>query len=330
MSGTSVIYGFPFRVYGEPNLPVLDGQIVGGGRVRIHRPFCIRKNGMPLSPDVPHQLWPGFNWSLSTPNSKRSLPVRGVSVGPSYSPNHSFFDGLRIDAWGQDASKTAYEFLPLFARWMRFLTRQPWVGNFEFHTDFLAKYEFAIDGSGYAVDSIFARARATTPMAQARPLNAQLYREAFESALAGKLTPSYWEQWLDAALFVGMDRPRDAALGFALALELARDVIFPRFAATKMRANIGPVLASPFDDTDLLKHLSSALDATIGRSLERELPAVFGKIRTLYIVRHKIAHGKSAAEITAATGEPIGEDRLREWNDAAYTALMWMEKLPGP
>lgn len=277
---------------------------------------------------MPFSQWSAFEWSPRLPENDRLLPPTGFKVGPGIGAEEAF-DALRIDIWGPDPSSYVSKFEPLLLAWIRYLTGQDWVGEYEAHSDSRAKYAFEIDSDGKAIAS--PRALLTgvggygSPM---RPLDSALFQEAFHRALAGDSPPTYWSVWQDASMYRAMKRTKETVLALALSLEVARDTVFPRFAPTKAKPSLGQVLVSPFDkDDDLLKHLSWMLEKIHGRNLEKEKPEVWSGIKQLYIARHHVAHGRPPVFPTLSHLKNVDDQDLLRWINDVRSALQWIESL---
>lgn len=325
MSGLSRIFSFPFRIYGAPFLPALSGIAADRQhQVRIYPPFLVRVAGMPLSPDVPFDRWPGFQWSSTAPEHER-IPPPQIAPRPGLGPR--VYDSLRVDFWGPDAHNFGLRFEPMFLSWLRLLTGQEWIGEYEPHTDTHVKYEFAIDSEGSASGAPYGLGRAITPSAHMRPLAEDIWRSAFANSLQNEPPPVYWMLWQDAAVHRAADHIREACLALTLSLEVARDSLFPKFASTRNRPGVGAVLTSPFDGTDLLEHLAGALQKVHNRNLKVEEPATWGEIKQLYVARHHVAHGREPIVRDSEKSRLAEDADLIRWMQAVRRTLLWMETL---
>lgn len=323
MSGLSRILSFPFRMYGLPFLPMLEGQTADRAhKVRIHPPILVRPEGMPLSPDVPFPSWPNFEWS---PDASDRFPPPKVAPRPGLGPR--MYDSLRVDFWGKDPNNFATRFEPMFLSWVRAVTGQEWIGEYEPHTDVHVKYQFGIDSEGRASEAPYAVGRAMTPSKYMHPLTPELWESAFAQSLLGQSPPLYWMIWQDAGLHRSANRMRESCLSLTLSLELARDTLFPRFAKTRSRPGVGAVLIAPFDGTDLLRHLSSALYDVLSRNFQTEEPVIWNHIKELYVARHHVAHGREAIVRDARGTRSVSDKDLLRWKHAVQDCLLWMEKL---
>src|SRR5438105_2962530 len=111
-SGYSGIFAFPFRVNAKESLSdfVIERAT---HKYRVHVPFLMRKDGSPVTNDVPARFWSDFRWHPSVSSEKRKFmgPIGLSFGGPMY-------DGVRIDVWGPEAQS---HLVPLFRRAMRWL-----------------------------------------------------------------------------------------------------------------------------------------------------------------------------------------------------------------
>ena len=178
--------------------------------------------------------------------------------------------------------------------------------------------------STLALETPYCNSSFLTPSAWARPIDASVFQHAFSAALGETEPPLYWILFLDAQNDSARGAFPSAILGLALSIEVARDTCFPAFARTEVKPDVGEVLKAPFDGTDLLRHLSSALERVRGRSLKREDPARWLCLKELYTARHHIAHGKPPVFRTPqGLRRSTGDDYAR-WLDATFHILTWL------
>lgn len=278
-----------------------------------------------MRPFPPVDTWPGFGWSPTAPPQERILPPTDITARFFGS---TAYDALRIDVWGPDAEAELHSFAPRLLAWLRHLCAQPWIGDVDAYTESNLKHTFTIDAGGLALATPFANMRVMTPDATARPLTAGLFQQATALAASGSEPPQHWTQWFDAQNLRARGQSGAAIMALALSVEIARNSTYPRFAKTANRPHLGTVLLSPFDGTDLLSHLSTALDKTIHRSLERERPDLWSDIKALYVARHHTAHGRSPITRSLGSIRPVSDDDLKAWTHAVHSTLLWIEALP--
>lgn len=327
MKGTAAIFGFPFRIYGEPSLPALEARDpIRKWRYRMHPPFRVREKGSPLSPDVPFHHWPEFKWSPKVSKDQRQKPPSGLSVAP-FGPGPTAFDAMRVDMWGPGANTVVFEFARRFVSWVRFLTGQSWVGAYEAEADTSLKYFFDIDSQGRALKTPGHVGKGTPAFEFMQLLTRSLYDEAFKRSVGLEEVRTYWTVFHDALTSRAMGHMSSSILGLALSLEVARDTLFSAFAPTKIKPALGLALLPPFDGTDLLKHLGGILDSFRGRSLEKEEPDLWKQLNRLYVARHHVAHGKTAATLGSGGVVPVSDQHLTDWCRAVRKVLIWMESL---
>lgn len=306
MKGIAAILSFPFRIYAADVLPELAGSH-RQTRVRIHPPFRVREKGSPLSPDVPIERWPQFKWSPKTPGHLRMKPPKELAPAPFPGPA---YDAMRVDVWGSAAERLSSELPKLFLRWLRYLSRQPWIGEFEGQTDPLVKNTFEIDRLGRVTVTPWAYGVVVTPSPYMQPVDASMWRHAFDQALAGTPAPTHWQLFLDSHNERASGKIPETILALALSLEISRDTLFPTLT---------------FQDTDLLKHLSLQLHDRVSRDLSAEHPSVYESISALYVARHHVAHGKPPTIRLPDGRRPVEMDDLLQWTDATFQALIWLE-----
>lgn len=309
-----------------PHLQALEGRSPDKvHRVRIYPPFVVRPKGMAISPDVPFTAWPAFKWSPNLPENLRVGPTPSLQLKPGLGSEG--FDAVRVDVWGSSPNEFSTNFVATLLMWIRYLTLQNWVGEYEPHTDSTVKYEFEIDADGKAIGTVYAIAKIFTQSPYMTPLDSSIFHQAFQNALRNELPPVYWTLWLDASLYRSSGKIIETVLTLALSLEVARDTIFPRFAQTKARPGLGEILVSPFDGTDLLKHFSSALENVKNRNLQTEQPTIWNAVHDLYVARHHVAHGRKPIIKSKDVVQTVRETDLQEWVDTVRLALQWLETL---
>lgn len=326
MGGLTRIYSFPYRVYTEGDLKVLEGTTPSNRhRIRIHPFFTVRPRDVHLSPAVPFSKWPKFGWSPGLPPHKR-LPPPKVNVD-SLKADHAH-DALRLDVWGPDPGKTAASAVRLYLSWIRLFTGQEWIGEFEPHTDPLLKNEFRIDKEGRAISEPYSYSMAALRKPWWKLLTDEIQDTAFLWTLTENAPPLHWMLFLDAGLFWATAKVRETVMAATLSLEVARDSVFPRFAKVRERKGLGQVLARPFQGTDLLRHLTTALESIGKPSLKLDQPELFRSVKRLYKARHLAAHGKELFTTVAGHQRKIELSDVEQLLLPTYWTIKWIEELP--
>lgn len=279
-----------------------------------------------MSPDVPPKRWPRFAWNPGLDPSERLLPPTKGSVQPA---SDEFFDALRIDVRGPRAEDVLNGYVPDFLGWVRQLSRQPWIGEYEPQTDVTKKYSFRCDAEGRAIDSPWALGKAATFANWMRLISPGIWREAVTRAAEGITPDPYWSLFLDAQIARAVYKTSSALLSLALALEVARDQHFTRFARTETKDGVGEILGEPFSDTDLLKHLSTRLQEAHpnNRTLKEEHPPLWTHVESVYVARHHIAHGGPAVVLGDEGVRPATDADIKEISDSVHDVLVWIENL---
>ena len=317
--GLAAILSFPFRIYSEPVLPTIECEGSSDFRYRVYRPFRIRDKGTPLSPTVPIERWPGFEWNPSVPPDLRMNPPADLTTQPMGPRAH---DAMRFDVYGDEAvvEKQLGIFAGRLLSWIRVLTGQPWIDEFEFQTDPTIKNTFPVDDEGRAVETPHAHGKVTTPDGNMRPLDAAIWQDAITRAATGDETPLRWLVFLDAYNARAQSKNDLAILHLSLSIEIARDsvldVLVPPSAG-----------ASPFRGTNLLAHLSTDLFRWKGRDLETERPELWTALNSIYDARHHVAHGKPPIVVDRGEVRPVTEEDIRAWIGAARAILNWIEAM---
>lgn len=324
MHGLSAIYSFPFRVHGNAGLLGVEHKHTDdGSRYRVAL-FHNTPSDKPLRLCPPIQTWPNFAWSSAAPASEQILPPSDLCIR-FY---EDVYDAMRVDVWALDPDKAVQRFSHGLVAWLRHLTMQSWIGDVESQSETSLKFSFSIDATGGALKSPFTNMGFTTPNELSRPASIEILAEACRRAAAGDEVPAHWALWLDAQNYRSRGQVVPGTIAFALSLEVARNTLFPRFAKTESKPGLGAVLRPPFDGTDLLRHLSTALDTAIGRSFQRELPEHWDDVKALYTARHHAAHGRSPLYRRPAGLHRVADEDLHTWTTAVRGTLQWMESLP--
>lgn len=325
MNGSAAIFAYLFRVQGEAGIPPTESRSPDGHRRYRAVPFAVAPVGRTLLAPPPLDIWPLFTWSDRCPAGERVAPPTGLTL--RFFGDVSY-DAMRVDAWGDGAEQETQRYAGDLISWIRHLTAQPWVGDAELYTEVPLRHTFAVDGAGGALASPYANARGVVPHAPARPLTAGIFAEACGAAASRQEPPLHWALWFDGQNHRARGATREAVMAFTLSLEVARNSFYPRFAATNNRPGLGAVLRAPFADTDLLNHLSGALESVVHRSLERERPDLWPDVKSLYVARHHVAHGRPPLVKRANGVAPVDDTQLIAWTKAVFETLKWIEALP--
>ena len=145
-NGVASIYRFPFKIYGEENLPTLV-DVADGFQYKVFPPMTVNasplQNTVPLSNSVPFEQWPAFEWSTTVLLEDQLLPPQHIDIAYSDSPR--VYNALRIDVSGPNFKKQAEIFSRCFLEWLRVLTSQSWINSYESYQESFLKYQFGID-----------------------------------------------------------------------------------------------------------------------------------------------------------------------------------------
>ena len=324
--GEAGIFTFPYRMYlGEEIAPFELADIDGLHSVRVYSPWAVRHAGAPLSPHPPFADWPDFSWSPNLPADKCLEPPAKTWGTPPQAP--AFADALRVDVLGPGSGALLQSFTSGFVRWLRHLSLQPWVGEYEPQSDWHLKFGFECDSEGRATDTPYAYGMFTTFARWMRLIDNEIWREAIHRALNSQEPNVYWDVFMDSQMQRAATKKSAALLSLTLAVEIARDRNFRRFAPTQSRPGIGTVLGRPFHGTDLLKHLSSSLEAVTSRNLKKERPLEWADLNQLYVARHHIAHGGPAVLPDKTGLHPARKADVRRLTESVYAIIRWIEDL---
>jgi hypothetical protein len=324
-TGWSGIFHFSYRINAQEELREHE-TVFGDFRYRVHTPFLLRSQGSPITEDVPCNLWPDFKWHDAVPQNMRSEPVAPMDfrykseAGPAIR-----YDGLRVDIWGPAAEERISPFVLSFMRWLRHLSGQPWISDVDRHYPSILKRVFPIDDKGAAVHEV-------APFAEMVKASFQfvtdvMWQKAFELAATGSEVPPHSNLFFDGVNAAATHDYARAIMNLAMALESCRDINFGRLHPVKDIKGRGPQLEAPFDDTNLLNHLSKDAREAFKRDFSTEYPEHWPHIRNLYIARHHVAHGKGAV-FPGDTGlKKVDMESYGKMQLAAAQALSWMETL---
>ena len=323
--GYSGIFHFPYRINAQEGLR--EHEAVGRDyRYRVYAPFLVRRTGSPVTDDVPANLWPEFRWHDSVPDAMRGEQAPppdcryNTDVGPAI-----WYDGLRVDVWGADALNRVSPFVLSFVRWLRHMSGQPWISDMDRHYASVKKRSFPIDDTGAALDQAGGFSEMVA-ISSFRFVTDEIWKSAFEHAVWYEV-PVHSNLFFDAMNAAATpDFPR-AIMNLAMALESCRDVNFSRLHGAKDVEGRGPQLESPFDHTDLLRHLSKDSRQVFNRDFSAEHPEHWPSLRNLYVARHHVAHGKGPVFPTDQGLRRVDIEAYDAMQLAAGAALTWMEKL---
>lgn len=328
--GMARIYSFPFRIYASDDLEKVEVRSPDTRhRFRVHTPFFVREGGPPASPEPPVSKWPDYRQSPDAIGPVKGTEITNVMINPLSGSEP--FDAMRVDAWGPNAEEEGKEFADSLLEWIRIATHQAWIGTVEVHTDPNIKYVIPIDITGAALEPPMSYGLRTGLPPGTRILSDDLWKQAIAKAANEDQAPTHWSTYLDANLYRALGRTGSAVLALALAMEVARDTLFPRFGPTKEKRGLGEVLVGPFQEsTDLEKHLTSDLEEIHpdGRNLEKEHPVLATDVHNLYVARHHVAHGGEPVYPVEDRGvTPVESDTLVEWTESVHKVLAWMDAL---
>lgn len=153
-AGWAGIFHFPYRINAQEGLRAHEAT-GARFRYRVHMPFLLRRQASPLTDDVPPDLWPDFSWHPSVPEGMRGEPTAPVEFRYNTPLGSAiWYDGVRVDIWGPDAEEQLSPFVFSFMRWLRFLSRQPWISDVDRHYPSILKRCFEIDEDGAATSEV--------------------------------------------------------------------------------------------------------------------------------------------------------------------------------
>jgi hypothetical protein len=325
VAGHSGIFAFAFRIHAEEEL--LEHETAAGGfRYRVYQPFLVREKGSFLTDEIPMNLWPRFTWHDSVPAKMRG----GQAPAPElrYSGPHGpcrWYDGLRVDIWGPNTTERVEPFVSSFMRWLRHVSGQPWIGDVDHHHLSEMQRLFAIDTSGAAKEQAGGHAKAVINP-RVSLVRDQMWQSAFIYA-------SLYEPPIHSSLFFDAlnvaatgDYPR-AIMNLAMSLEACRDFTFGRLHSTVPSGDEGLRLATPFEGTDFLKHISKNAGEVFGRNFQVDESQHWEGLRTLYVTRHHVAHGRPAMFRESGKWVHVDLKRFEQMELAARAVLRWMGDL---
>lgn len=154
------------------------------------------------------------------------------------------------------------------------------------------------------------RCRQTRPFEGTQRLSPSLWASIFSDLRNGGLvsTPRLLES--DAVYFYAIREFRISLITLATAFESSRDILSDR-------------VGKRFKGTDITKHLSTNLDAGLGRNLAREKPDLYEFLKRVWIARGNLAHGRPL--VWGATGAQFGDQSAEHFFDPAKQLLNWLD-----
>lgn len=323
--GYSGIFHFPFRIYAREELEGHCGSTADGSRFRVHPPFLVRKVGSPLTDDVPHDLWPDFRWHPAVPAAMRGDPDPPPEFYYSLPGDQKviWYDGLRFDFWGSDSVNKLSPFVLSAMRWLRWDSLQPWISDVDRYHGSTMKRSFPIDDNGAAVHEVSALDKLRGPPRFCCVTTA-MWKSAFDRAAEGELSVFY-NLFFDGVNAAAADDYQRAVMNLAMAIEGARDYFFSKIHPVRVRSGREARLKPPFNDTDLLRHLTSDARKLFGRDMSTERPDDWLNIQNLYQARGEVAHGKSAVYRTTTGPQAVTKENFFQLQASTWEAVRWIE-----
>lgn len=326
-NGLSGIFAFSFRIYSSEKLKTLY-KANRDFRYQIYEPTVRELNASMLETPIPFKDWPEFQWSPLVPENFRKDPPEGMNLS-LYEGEVIKYDGMRVNIWGEKATVEISKFYGRFLNHLRHLSGQPWINSYEKQISTSYHHQFKIDAQGRALESPIGMLRFVSPDRSILKLvDNDMWKEAFDLSVSEKDLPSYWNLYYDALNNTSDQNITEIVLFLTLSLEVAKNFNFQRFVEIKKTSELGIIIfEDPFNDTDLIKHLSFNVEKKIHRNLKEEQPEVFNCIQQLYSARHHIAHGKKAVYKINGKIKPVTMEIVSTWISPVYNALRWIESL---
>lgn len=236
-----------------------------------------------------------------------------------------WLDGVRLDVWGPLARDRLLPFAASFMRWLRLLSRQPWISDADHHSQSVLKRFFAIDVNGAAVSEV--APFASMVGAEFEFVTDAMWQQAFVAATSGQEVPVYGELFYDAVNASAIGNYTRGVMNLVMALETCRDQNFSKIHRSTHVEDRGPQLEAPFDHTNLLKHLSTDATKAFNRDFSAEHKDHWPALRNLYKARHHVAHGKGPVFPTAIGLKRVDRESFVEMIRATSAALDWIQEV---
>lgn len=162
-------------------------------------------------------------------------------------------------------------------------------------------------------------AKQTSPTHGAKRVTPEIWAAASELVRSRKRPNASDVLILDATYFYYSGNVRIAIIVLASSFEMGRDEALDRVGISKKKLKAS--------DTDILKHLSLDFAELVRRNLAKENPEAFEFLKSLWIARGHVAHGKEL--VWRVGGKPADFSKLKaeEFFRQAETISAWLKSI---
>lgn len=197
-------------------------------------------------------------------------------------------DTIAVVVYGPDVSnggdKVAEKVVAQIFEWLRSSTRQWWIGRPTEAITGNLHTVLPLDGPRQCSGFPEGRARQTSPSEGALRVDASTWSSAIAKVRENKTPTSRQLLLADAVYYYFIRDYRATMIMLCGGYELARDDVLERNSVAKTRLKSSA--------TDLIKHVSLDFGDIFSRSLKVEEPELFAFLKSLWIARGHLAHGK--------------------------------------
>ena len=221
---------------------------------------------------------------------------------------------IYVSGKGHDekGGKAAHDALCAVFLWLRVLTKQWWIGRPTEAMTGNLHYVVPLAPGRHVEDSPIVTGQGTAPSTGTVRVDRSLWEAVLGKVSRGDAPDPIAVIFADVNYYLFIKEYRTVLLLTCSIAELERDRIIESLHLTKNDLRSG--------STDILKHLSTGLGRTIDRNLAQESPIAFEFLKSCWIARGDVAHGRELQWIE-------GDERKRFEDVPTKEFVMKLEQL---
>lgn len=300
--GALFFLGFSGFILSEEHAVLADQTVYRAGyRLVVKTPVRLaRPTWRPipqLTPEDLSRVAPGLEGAGQFPLRLAVIPQIDDDGNPALmtvvgdeNPEWSKFprDTIAVAVYGDDAMDKGASLAEQVVRdlfsWLRILTKQWWVGRPAEGITGNLHAAFQLSQEDHTTGSPVLLARQTSPPEGARRVSTEVWETAF-SKIREHALPKFSDTAISNAQFLYFSGEHELCIiNICTSLEIERDIVLENKGIAKNALK---------SDTDILKHLSLDFERIFSRNLKNEHPRLFDFLRSLWIARGNVAHGKN-------------------------------------
>lgn len=329
--GRAYLCCFPFDIYVSLEQPPPYAIEVAGQIVTVYFPFRSHASPSEGSPQLDPERIP-YREGTFAPASRDAIPISLAAV-QNMSSNSGVADCIRLDLAdlattdlkAVGAEKDVRDILFSFARLVRWVTGQWWVGMDKLFENSLVRNVFTINEKGERVGVFVGIRSVFRHFGFEKPLDAATFKWVCEAIAGGQHPPPYRDIVYDAIYWYARRDYRRVVLDAAVACEMIRDALVEGVSRT-MGVSARKVGKSLIGD-DVREHLDNGFPEGYNLSFSAANSEAYQAVSQLWIARGNIAHGRPPIIRDGATSRTPTEDDYRRWLLACFDLVRWYEGL---